>query len=95
MCKKILNRLNSVRLLFFFAILLSNKGDAQVVFQPYSYQFYQKMNTEVFNSALDFHTSIKPYLLPDEGDLRNHYDSLMTPNKSDTSKKVLHQMFIN
>jgi len=95
MCKKILNRYSFIWLLFFFSMLLSMKGEAQVVFQPYSYQFYQKLNTEVFNNATGMHTSLKPYFIPEEGELRQHYDSLMTPDKTDTSKNVLHQMFIN
>jgi len=95
MDRKTLKRIQVEWLLLFSILAFGINGIGQVVFQPYSYQFYQKLNTEVFNNTTGMHTSLKPYIIPDEGELRIHYDSLMTPDKNDTSKKILHQVFVN
>jgi len=77
------------------ALLFALKSKGQVAFQPYSFQFYQKLNKEVYAPSTNFHTAVKPYILPEEGTIRAHYDSLMSPDKNDTSTRVLHQVFFN
>jgi hypothetical protein len=42
---------------------------AQAVYQPYSYQFYQKLNPIQYNTETRQHTALKPFLI----------DSIMTP----------------
>src|ERR1700712_5999522 len=49
---------------------------AQSEYQPYSYQFYQKLNTDVYSTQTREHSSIKPYFA-DDSLLKHHYDSLM------------------
>ena len=95
MDKKTMKGIQVGWLLLFSVLAFGTNGIGQVVFQPYSYQFYQKLNTEVFNNTTGMHTSLKHYIIPEEGELRQHYDSLMTPDKKDTSKNILHQMFFN
>jgi hypothetical protein len=76
--------------LFFFTLLIlfitSNRGFAQLIYQPYSYQFYQKLNADVYSPATSLHTAIKPYFISDSSSVRHSYDSLME-NNIDNSKK--------
>ncbi|AMR30472.1 gliding motility protein RemB [Mucilaginibacter sp. PAMC 26640] len=51
-------------------------ANAQSVYQPYSYQFYQKLNADVYSTKNRVHSSLKP-MLGDDSLLRVHYDSLM------------------
>nr|WP_232325439.1 gliding motility protein RemB [Pedobacter panaciterrae] len=56
----------------------------QSEYQPYSYQFYQKLNDTLYAADKRIHTSLKPYLITSA--LRKKYDSLMNQG-SDTSRK--------
>ena len=49
---------------------------AQSEYQPYSYQFYQKLNTDIYSTKTREHTSLKPFLV-DDSLLKFHYDSLL------------------
>ncbi|MBE9585402.1 gliding motility protein RemB [Mucilaginibacter sp. JRF] len=49
---------------------------AQSVYQPYSYQFYQKLNADVYSTKTRVHSALKPFLV-DDSLLRRSYDSLM------------------
>jgi hypothetical protein len=49
---------------------------AQSVYQPYSYQFYQKLNEDVYSTKTRIHSSLKP-MFADDSLLRSHYDSIM------------------
>ncbi|MGZ3874482.1 MAG: gliding motility protein RemB [Mucilaginibacter sp.] len=63
--------------------LLIGIAGAQSVYQPYSYQFYQKLNSDVYSTKTREHTSLKPFFA-DDSLLKHHYDSLMnygTDNK--------------
>ncbi|MDQ1141152.1 hypothetical protein [Pedobacter agri] len=46
-------------------IFLATKIHAQSQYQPYSYQFYQKLNREVYNTDTRFHSSLKPFFIDD------------------------------
>jgi hypothetical protein len=58
----------------------------QVIYQPYSYQFYQKLNKDVYSPSTSLHTALKPYFISDSSSIRHSYDSLLQ-NNSDNSKK--------
>ena len=60
-------------LIFTVAIIT---GRAQSVYQPYSYQFYQKLDPEVYSTNTREHTTIKPFFV-DDSVLRAHFDTLM------------------
>ena len=45
-------------------------------YQPYSYQFYQKFDDEIYSTKTREHSAIKSYI-PGDSLLRHHYDSLM------------------
>src|SRR5579862_9409938 len=49
---------------------------AQVVYQPYSYQFYQKLGSDLYSTKTREFTSLMP-LFVDDSLLKKKYDSLM------------------
>ena len=77
-----MKKTNTPRLILLFAILslltLSNVAFAQTPNQniPYSYQFYQKLNSSVYDINSSFHSSIRGYYA-DDSVLVGHYQSLM------------------
>lgn len=58
-------------------VILSSSIQAQVQYQPYSFQFYQKFSDSVYSTKTRFHTSIKPFLI-DDTTLVAKYKSLMS-----------------
>jgi len=53
-------------IVFLFIILPSiSTISAQSVYQPYSFQFYQKLNSELYSPGSRFHTALKPYFIDD------------------------------
>ena len=67
-------------------ILFVTGARAQLMYQPYSYQFYQKLNSSVYSPSNNLHTALKPYLITDSSFVRPLYDSLLML-KVDNSKK--------
>jgi hypothetical protein len=66
--KKILSSL--ILLLLFVKV-----GMAQAQYQPYSYQFYQKFNEDLYSTKTRIHTSLKSFII--DSPLQRRYDSLM------------------
>lgn len=66
------------KLLFalFQCLFFSISAYSQVHYQPYSFQFYQKLNDSVYSVKNNFHSSIKPYLIDDTA-LNAKYKSLI------------------
>jgi hypothetical protein len=64
--------LSSIVLLF----LLITVAKAQSQYQPYSYQFYQKFNEDVYSTKTRFHSSLKQFFV-DDTLLRDRYKQLM------------------
>jgi len=83
--------------LFIFLVFLLSSITVfgQLQYQPYSYQFYQKLNTEVYNPSTRLHTALKPYVLSDSSSLRPHYDSLMLNNIDNSKNSWLHRVLFN
>lgn len=66
--------------LFVFACSTSvNAQETPNQIMPYSYQFYQKLNTEVYNPETRFHSSIRGYF-SDDPLLQEKYYNLMNEN---------------
>jgi hypothetical protein len=82
-------------ILIIFLILIIKQTQAQLIYQPYFYQFYQKLNTVEYSPSTNLHTSVKPLLIADSGILRNVYDSLMMSHVDNTHKSWLHQIFFS
>lgn len=72
---------NLIKSAVFFLLLLilsPLNTKAQAVYQPYSYQFYQKLNSTQYSTETRQHTALKPFLI--DSVMRPHYDSLMNLN---------------
>jgi hypothetical protein len=65
---------------------------AQSVYQPYSYQFYQKFSSELYSTNTAIHTTIKPWFV-DDTLFKHKYDSLMNVNNG--AKGLLGSRFFN
>ncbi|HWZ35097.1 MAG TPA: hypothetical protein VNW51_03015, partial [Mucilaginibacter sp.] len=63
--------LSSIILLLIFVKV----GMAQATYQPYSYQFYQKFDDELYSTKTRIHTSLKSFII--DSALQRKYDSLM------------------
>lgn len=57
-------------------VALTGVTKAQSLYQPYSYQFYQKLNQDVYSTKTRFHSALKPFFV-DDTLLHRRYDSLM------------------
>lgn len=62
--------------ILFLLMLVSGAAWSQSVLQPYSYQFYQKLDDDVYSTKTRVHSSLKPFFA-DDSLLRHDYDSLM------------------
>jgi hypothetical protein len=49
---------------------------AQVQYQPYNYQFYQKFNDTLYSTKTRFHTSLKPFFI-DDTIITSRYNALI------------------
>ncbi len=67
--------MNKLFTILFFFLLITGIADAQSEY-PYSYQFYQKFNEDVYSTKTREFTATKPFL-PGDSLLRHRYDSLM------------------
>jgi hypothetical protein len=60
----------------FILLVTMGVAKAQSVYQPYNYQFYQKLNADVYSTKTRVHSSLKPYMA-DDSLLRARVDSLL------------------
>src|SRR3954465_8200924 len=68
-------------------LILTGVAKAQSQYQPYSYQFYQKFNEEVYSTKTRVHSSLKPYFV-DDSLLQHKYDSLMNAGVDTTGRRT-------
>lgn len=80
---------------FSILMLTSGSGFAQLIYQPYSYQFYQKLNKTVYSPATALHTALKPYFISDASAMRQPYDSLMQNNIDNSNKSWLNHVLFS
>ncbi|MGI4804378.1 MAG: hypothetical protein ACRYFL_06375 [Janthinobacterium lividum] len=59
---------------------------AQSVYLPYAYQFYQKMDSSVYSNQSRFHSSMKPFLV-DDPLISQQYQSLMNAGVDSIGKR--------
>lgn len=72
--------------LFLCLLALGLKGTySQSLYQPYSYDFYQKLNIDVYNINTKFHSSLKPFFR-DDSLIIDRTDSLLNIG-IDTNRK--------
>jgi hypothetical protein len=67
-------------------------ANAQAIYQPYSYQFYQKLNADVYSTKTRFHSSLKPFFI-DDTLLTHRYDSLMNYGATSSKNIILRKLF--
>jgi hypothetical protein len=80
-----------ITILLFFA----GAVHAQLIYQPYTYQFYQKLDNAVYSPSANLHTAIKPFLISDSSAIRPLYDSLMMQNVDVKGKSWFHRKLFN
>ncbi|MBB5638269.1 hypothetical protein HDE68_004198 [Pedobacter cryoconitis] len=88
-------RLISLALFFILMLMKTEQGNAQLIFQPYSYQFYQKLNKTIYSSDINLHTAIKPYFISDSSYLRPLYDSLTTNHRETTKRNFIQRILFD
>ncbi|MBB5622555.1 hypothetical protein HDE69_003633 [Pedobacter cryoconitis] len=81
----------SFLLLLAFTLIKPQQSNAQLIYQPYSYQFYQKLNKNVYSASENSHTSLKPYLISDSSVMRPLHDSLMNSPASTIHRSWVHR----
>ncbi|HZY39490.1 MAG TPA: gliding motility protein RemB [Mucilaginibacter sp.] len=67
---------------------------AQADYVPYSYQFYQKLNSTLYSTSTDEHTSLKPFFNVDSS-LRRPYDSIMDYGADNKQHSLLYTKLFN
>ena len=74
-------------------MVLANVVFAQSVYQPYSYDFYQKLNTDFYSTSTREHTAIKPLII--DSTLKSHYDSIMNYGSDGKQHSLLYRKLFN
>src|SRR5690554_2325572 len=84
---------SSIRLFVLLLILAfaPNIAFSQATYQPYSYHFYQKLNSIQYSSHTKQHTAIKPYII--DSVMISAYDSLMNLGVKDQNTWVGRKLF--
>lgn len=82
------------KILISIALLLTGASIArsQSVYQPYSYQFYQKLDADVYSTKTRLHSSIKPFFV-DDSLLKVRYDSIMNYGNSANTSILYRKLF--
>ncbi len=78
-----------------FLLLSFNRASAQLIYQPYSYQFDQKLNSAVYSPRNAAHTAIKPYYLSDTSFARPLFDSLTLANYNNKGQSWIRRVIFN
>src|ERR1700760_4658891 len=81
-------------LLIIPAAFAFQKANAQAEYIPYSYQFDQKLNSNVYNTNTSFHTSLKPFRVEDTG-VTARYRYLMNMGVDSNYKQWLWRKVFN
>ncbi|GAB2704679.1 hypothetical protein GCM10027037_32770 [Mucilaginibacter koreensis] len=68
--------MKKIYLLILLALASVGAGYAQSLYQPYSYQFYQKLNSDLYSTQTRMHTALKPFFVDDTAVVA-HYNQLM------------------
>src|ERR1700761_9127831 len=74
-------------------LALASTVSAQTEYQPYSYQFYQKLNSDLYSTSTREHTALKPFII--DSVLRSHYDSIMNYGSDGKQHSLLYRKLFN
>ncbi|WP_157750550.1 gliding motility protein RemB [Mucilaginibacter gotjawali] len=72
--------------------MTTKETNAQLIYQPYSYQFYQKLNKAEYTINTNAHTAVKPYFISDSSAVRRLYDSIVMAGADNSHKSWLHRI---
>jgi hypothetical protein len=78
----------------FVTLLIAFSSHAQIIYQPYSYQFYQNFNSNIYSANSSGHSALKPYCITDPV-LKAIYDSLLQAGSNCSKKKWLHRVLFD
>lgn len=79
-------------LLLLFTVI--SVARSQSVYQPYSYQFYQKLNSDVYSTKTRQHSSLRPYFA-DDSLIKLRIDSLMNYNNDGKQHSAIYNKLFN
>jgi len=68
-------------------------GRSQATYLPYSYQFDQKFNAQVYSVNNNFHSALKPYII--DSVLNKRYNTLMNLGVDSTHKSWVYRKLFN
>jgi hypothetical protein len=74
-------------------LVLANVLYGQSAYQPYSYDFYQKLNTDLYSTSTREHTALKPLII--DSVLKFHYDSIMNYGSDGKQHSLLYRKLFN
>jgi hypothetical protein len=86
-----MKKIFSVLLFLFFIV---GAARSQSVYLPYSYQFYQKLDADVYSTKTRQHSSLKPFFA-DDSLLKHHYDSLMNYGSDNKPHSLAYRKLFN
>jgi hypothetical protein len=75
-------------------VVIVGTARAQSEYQPYSYDFYQKLDADAYSTSTREHTSMKPYFV-DDSILKSSYDSLMNYGNDGTKHGLVYRKIFN
>ncbi len=81
-------------LVFICCLFYTSACYGQLIYQPYTYQIYQKLNTTLYSPATNEHTSMKPYFISDSSIIKKQYDSLFIIKTDYSHKNWLKRTFL-
>lgn len=86
-------------LFLLFLVITVRELKAQAIYQPYSYQFYQKLGGEIYNPATRIHSALKPLFI-DDSLLRDKSNMLLSmgidsSRKSWVSRKLFQEHLLD
>jgi hypothetical protein len=81
-------------ILCFLAFFTCFSSHAQIVYQPYSYQFDQKLNSTIYVPGSMLHTSVKPFFIADSA-LKIKYDSIVQTEVHSAKKSWFHRLLFD
>jgi len=85
--------LKKALLLFGFIIFTAGASFGQAVYLPYTYQFDQKFNADIYSVNTSFHTALKPYLI--DSTISSKYNLLMHRGVDSTRKGWIKRKIFN
>ena len=80
-------------LLLGIMFITAQAGWSQATYAPYSYQFYQKFDAEVYSPNNNFHSALKPYIV--DTTLKSRYNQLMRVGVDSSRKNFFLRKIFN